>query len=285
MVTSTYGVGQLIEAAVAQGATRVVVGLGGSGTNDGGAGMLAALGAGDPDALAGGGAKLWAIWTTMRWRGSARSVSGCTRRARPRHRRRLAPARVSWRECGLRAAEGRHTRDGPGARVRAGALHRGGPHGCSLRQGPAHRQGDATRPRAGGRGGRRAGLRPAPARRTSGERGAGGARGGRLRCAGAGPPTWSSPARARSTGRACAARSSPGWPKPLSPGRDRPSSSPARRWWGVATTMALGISGTYAVAENPDPGRRRPGRPRGHPQRQDGASGDYMVPPPRLTYP
>jgi len=58
MVTSTYGVGQLIEAAVAEGADRVVVGLGGSGTNDGGAGMLAALGVGDADALAVGGAKL-----------------------------------------------------------------------------------------------------------------------------------------------------------------------------------------------------------------------------------
>jgi glycerate kinase len=58
MVTTSYGVGQLIEAAVAEGATRVVVGLGGSGTNDGGAGMLAALGAGDPDALSVGGAKL-----------------------------------------------------------------------------------------------------------------------------------------------------------------------------------------------------------------------------------
>ncbi|MBC7560600.1 MAG: glycerate kinase [Dermatophilaceae bacterium] len=58
MVTSTYGVGQLIEAAVAEGASRVVVGLGGSGTNDGGAGMLAALGAGDPTVLATGGAAL-----------------------------------------------------------------------------------------------------------------------------------------------------------------------------------------------------------------------------------
>jgi len=58
MVTSTYGVGELIDAAVAGGATRVVVGLGGSGTNDGGAGMLAALGAGDPDALGSGGATL-----------------------------------------------------------------------------------------------------------------------------------------------------------------------------------------------------------------------------------
>jgi glycerate kinase len=58
MVTTTYGVGQLIEAALAGEATRVVVGLGGSGTNDGGAGMLAALGAGELERLAGGGARL-----------------------------------------------------------------------------------------------------------------------------------------------------------------------------------------------------------------------------------
>ncbi|HSK27147.1 MAG TPA: glycerate kinase [Jiangellales bacterium] len=42
---STYGVGELVAAAVDAGATKVVVGLGGSGTNDGGAGLLAALGA------------------------------------------------------------------------------------------------------------------------------------------------------------------------------------------------------------------------------------------------
>jgi glycerate kinase len=42
---STYGVGELIAEAVAAGARRVVVGLGGSGTNDGGAGLLSALGA------------------------------------------------------------------------------------------------------------------------------------------------------------------------------------------------------------------------------------------------
>lgn len=42
---TTYGVGQLIAAAVDAGAITVVVGLGGSGTSDGGAGMLAALGA------------------------------------------------------------------------------------------------------------------------------------------------------------------------------------------------------------------------------------------------
>jgi glycerate 2-kinase len=42
---STVGVGQLVRAAVESGAGRIVVGLGGSGTNDGGAGMLSALGA------------------------------------------------------------------------------------------------------------------------------------------------------------------------------------------------------------------------------------------------
>ena len=42
---TTYGVGELVREAVRSGATRVVVGLGGSATNDGGAGLLAALGA------------------------------------------------------------------------------------------------------------------------------------------------------------------------------------------------------------------------------------------------
>ena len=42
---STRGVGELISASVGAGAQRIVIGLGGSGTNDGGAGLLAALGA------------------------------------------------------------------------------------------------------------------------------------------------------------------------------------------------------------------------------------------------
>lgn len=42
---TTRGVGELVAAAVDAGARRVVVGLGGSGTNDGGAGLLSALGA------------------------------------------------------------------------------------------------------------------------------------------------------------------------------------------------------------------------------------------------
>ena len=44
-VTSTYGVGQLLAGAIAFGARKVVVGLGGTSTNDAGAGLLAALGA------------------------------------------------------------------------------------------------------------------------------------------------------------------------------------------------------------------------------------------------
>jgi glycerate 2-kinase len=42
---TTYGVGELIAAVADPGVATVVVGLGGSGTNDGGAGLLAALGA------------------------------------------------------------------------------------------------------------------------------------------------------------------------------------------------------------------------------------------------
>lgn len=44
LVTSTYGVGELIIDAYRRGCTRFIVGLGGSSTNDGGVGMLQALG-------------------------------------------------------------------------------------------------------------------------------------------------------------------------------------------------------------------------------------------------
>lgn len=42
--TTTYGVGQLIDHALGRGAKRIVLGLGGSATNDGGCGCAAALG-------------------------------------------------------------------------------------------------------------------------------------------------------------------------------------------------------------------------------------------------
>jgi glycerate kinase len=53
---TTYGLGQLLAAAVADGAQRVVMGLGGTGTLDAGAGLLAALGASarPEEALVGG---------------------------------------------------------------------------------------------------------------------------------------------------------------------------------------------------------------------------------------
>ncbi|MCU1536084.1 MAG: hypothetical protein JWP82_435, partial [Humibacillus sp.] len=56
--TTTVGVGTLLLAALDAGARRVVVGLGGSGTNDAGAGLLAALGAGPLDRLGRGGLAL-----------------------------------------------------------------------------------------------------------------------------------------------------------------------------------------------------------------------------------
>lgn len=44
METTTYGVGQVIRDAIACGCRKLIIGIGGSATNDGGAGMLQALG-------------------------------------------------------------------------------------------------------------------------------------------------------------------------------------------------------------------------------------------------
>lgn len=44
-ITTTYGTGQLIKAALEQGIRKLIIGIGGSATNDGGAGMAQALGA------------------------------------------------------------------------------------------------------------------------------------------------------------------------------------------------------------------------------------------------
>ncbi|HEX7057981.1 MAG TPA: glycerate kinase [Bacilli bacterium] len=45
LVATTYGVGELIRDAIKRGCRKLIIGLGGSATNDGGAGMAAALGA------------------------------------------------------------------------------------------------------------------------------------------------------------------------------------------------------------------------------------------------
>ncbi|MBM7712308.1 glycerate kinase [Enterococcus xiangfangensis] len=44
LLTSTYGTGEIIKAALDQGVEKIIIGLGGSATNDGGAGMAQALG-------------------------------------------------------------------------------------------------------------------------------------------------------------------------------------------------------------------------------------------------
>ncbi|MFC4561558.1 glycerate kinase [Nocardiopsis mangrovi] len=73
--TTTLGVGELIAHAIAAGARTLVVGLGGSSTNDGGAGMLAALGAGPRDALTRGGGALAALTGEIDL-GPARAATG-----------------------------------------------------------------------------------------------------------------------------------------------------------------------------------------------------------------
>ena len=61
MQTTTYGTGQLIKSALDAGCKRLIIGIGGSATNDGGAGMAKALGVqflkadGNPIARGGGG--------------------------------------------------------------------------------------------------------------------------------------------------------------------------------------------------------------------------------------
>jgi len=45
LITTTYGTGQVIKAALDQGCRKMIIGIGGSATNDGGAGMVQALGA------------------------------------------------------------------------------------------------------------------------------------------------------------------------------------------------------------------------------------------------
>jgi len=44
LITTTYGTGQLIKATLDQGCRKMIIGIGGSATNDGGAGMVQALG-------------------------------------------------------------------------------------------------------------------------------------------------------------------------------------------------------------------------------------------------
>ena len=101
--TTTAGVGEAIVAAVDAGATTVVVGLGGSATNDGGAGLLGALGA-TADVPLDAGVGRPARHHPRRPHRSAEQA----RRSDPgrRHRRRHTAARDVRRHQDVRAAEG-----------------------------------------------------------------------------------------------------------------------------------------------------------------------------------
>ena len=65
MLTTTYGTGQLIKAALDHGCDKIIVGVGGSATVDGGIGMAQALGARLLDVA---GQRCWIRWE---WTGSS----------------------------------------------------------------------------------------------------------------------------------------------------------------------------------------------------------------------
>ena len=279
--TSSYGVGQLLAAALAEGATRLVVGLGGAGTNDGGAGMLAALGAGPAEQLARGGAALAGLPDERAGRPGrgARAPAGASSSCRD--------ATWTW-PCWASTAPARRTprtRAPPPSRPSSWRRRSAGsPRSCSAPGAARSRTCSAGRaaadrePGAGAAGGLGFGLLLLGAHRVRRRRG--GAAGRRLRDA-------SSPPRDLVvTGEGCfdwqslrgergRRRRRPG----ARGGRARRRRWPARSLVGRRETMALGIAGTYAVAE---PGhaacaRCRPTRPAALAGPR-GAGGPHLVP-------
>jgi glycerate kinase len=113
--TSTFGVGQLVRAAVGAGATRVVVGLGGSATNDGGRGFLDAVGD-----LA-GAALVAATDVTNPLLGpeGASRVFGPQKGAAPEQVEALELAMARWADE-VEGRRGVHVRDLPGAGAAGG---------------------------------------------------------------------------------------------------------------------------------------------------------------------
>jgi glycerate kinase len=102
-LTTTYGVGQLVAAAVDAGATTVVVGLGGSATNDGGPACWP-LSVRRPRSRCAAGPPARRPGRTGRPRTGARARR--RGRAARRDRRRRPPARSTRGDCWLRRAEG-----------------------------------------------------------------------------------------------------------------------------------------------------------------------------------
>lgn len=80
LVTTSYGTGELIRHALAQGVKQIIIGIGGSATNDGGAGMLQALGVRLQDAQGeeiGYGGEALARLANIDVSGLDERVSGC----------------------------------------------------------------------------------------------------------------------------------------------------------------------------------------------------------------
>ena len=174
---STTGVGELILAAVDGGATTVVLGLGGSGTNDGGAGVLASLGA-TSDGILDSGAI--ALDTGDPRRPRAGTGPPGRRPAGRRHRRRQPTHRALRGDQDLRPAEGH--RGGPHRRGRRLARVVRGGHRPAYVAGEGRRRRRRHRVRAA----RSSGATREPGHRAGGR---GGLPGRRVRRR----PTWSSP--------------------------------------------------------------------------------------------
>ena len=115
--TSTYGTGELIRAALDLGARRIVVGLGGSATADGGLGLAAALGCASTPP---GGSSRDAART---WRASRASTSPGATRGSPRPRS-AWPSTPTCRSTGGTGPRGSSVpeggRPGGGRRLEAG---------------------------------------------------------------------------------------------------------------------------------------------------------------------
>lgn len=142
--TTTYGVGQLLDAARAAGARRILVGLGGSATVDGGAGALTGLGfrlrVEDGSGLKIGGGQLRRVARVERgwaadWDGvevdyladvetaleRAAAVFGPQKGAGPREVAVLAEGLAVWADVAERdLAPGRRWRDAPGSGAAGG---------------------------------------------------------------------------------------------------------------------------------------------------------------------
>ena len=201
---TTRGTGELLRDALDGGARRIVLGIGGSATTDGGAGALAALGARFLDARGarartGPGA---ARTSRGRSRGARCAVArrrsrGRVRRGQPAARRRTAPPPCTARRRARAPTTWRSST----------ACSRGSPTRWRRQRPRAARR---ARRRRGRRLGLGAGERVRRAARTRRARWSPRCAAWRRRCA---AQTGASPARAGSTNRRCAAKSSTALPR------------------------------------------------------------------------